>query len=96
MDIDIEKYKSNPKTAYLARTYLELNDEESKQMILEEMDKILLGDVSESEEGEFPNEVVLEVRAGAGGEEARAFCQEIGRNVSRLRGSQGLERFGNR
>ena len=41
-------------------------DEEQQKMLIAEMDKILA--VEESEE-EFPNEAVLEVRAGAGGEE---------------------------
>ena len=77
MTIDIEKYKSNPKTAYLARTYLELQDEESKQMILEEMDKILFGDVAEAEDEKYPNEIILEVRAGAGGEEAALFAKKL-------------------
>lgn len=74
--MDIEKYKSNPKTAYLAKTYLELTDEESKKMILEEMERLLGGDVVEGTE-EFPNEVILEVRAGAGGEEASLFAKEL-------------------
>jgi peptide chain release factor 1 len=77
LTIDIEKYKSNPKTAYLARTYLELQDEESKQMILEEMDKILFGDVAEAEDEKYPNEIILEVRAGAGGEEAALFAKKL-------------------
>lgn len=75
MDIDIEKYKSNPKTAYLAKTYLELPDEESKHMILTEMERILGADVPEDEE--FPNEIILEVRAGAGGDEASLFAKEL-------------------
>ena len=74
--MDIEKYKSNPKTAYMAKTYLELQDEESKQLILSEMDRILLA-VPESSDETFPNEVILEVRAGAGGEEAALFAQEL-------------------
>ena len=77
MNIDIEKYKANPKTAYLARTYLELNDEESKKMILEEMDRILGTDSEKAENDEFPNEIILEVRAGAGGEEAALFAQKL-------------------
>jgi len=74
--MDIEKYKSNPKTAYMAKTYLELQDEESKQLILSEMDRILLA-VPESSDETFPNEVILEVRAGAGGEEASLFAAEL-------------------
>lgn len=75
MEFDIEKYKSNPKTAYLAKTYLELQDDESKQMILEEMERIVGAEVPETDD--FPNEVILEVRAGAGGEEASLFAKEL-------------------
>src|SRR3990167_6177120 len=38
-----------------------------KEALMKQMGKILTED---KEEGEFPNEIVLEVRAGAGGEEA--------------------------
>ena len=74
--MDIEKYKANPKTAYLAKTYLELPDEESKQMILTEMERLLGEDVGEGTD-DFPNEIILEVRAGAGGEEASLFAREL-------------------
>ncbi|MDO8565373.1 MAG: peptide chain release factor-like protein [bacterium] len=79
MDIDLEKYKSNPKTAYLAKAFLELpaEDEESRKMMLEEMDRILEGENKTSEDEEFPNEIILEVRAGAGGEEALLFAKEL-------------------
>lgn len=75
--MDLERYKNNPKTAYLAKTYQELTDEESRQMILAEMDRILDANVIESEDEEFPNEIILEVRAGAGGEEAFLFAKEL-------------------
>lgn len=48
--------------------------DEQKQMVLAEMDRIL--DV-EAKEEEFPNEAVLEVRAGVGGEEAALFAEEL-------------------
>src|SRR3989344_734891 len=74
--MDLEKYKNNPKTAYLVKTYQNLQDEESKQMILAEMDRLLeSGSVEENDE--FPNEIILEVRAGAGGEEAALFAREL-------------------
>jgi peptide chain release factor 1 len=47
---------------------------QQKKEILAQMDKILEG---EKEEEEFPNEIVLEVRAGAGGEEASLFAEEL-------------------
>ena len=77
MEIDLEKYKSNPKTAYLVQTYLQLTDDESKQMILAEMDRIIGESVSVEEDAEFPNEIILEVRAGAGGDEAALFAKEL-------------------
>ncbi len=77
MNVDLEKYKNNPKTAYLAKTYQDLVDEESKTMILAEMDRILAEVVTEEGEGEFPNEIILEIRAGAGGDEAGLFAQEL-------------------
>lgn len=89
MTIDIEKYKSNPKTAYLARTYLELQDEESKQMILEEMDKILSGGALNDADEKYPNEIILEVRAGAGGEEAALFAKKLADMYTRYAALQG-------
>ncbi len=47
---------------------------EQKKNVLDEMEKILK--VEEKEE-EFPNEAVLEVRAGAGGDEAALFAAEL-------------------
>jgi peptide chain release factor 1 len=48
--------------------------EEQKKALLAQMDEILAGD---KEEEEFPNEIVLEVRAGVGGEEAALFAEEL-------------------
>jgi peptide chain release factor 1 len=45
-----------------------------KDEILAQAEKIVMGD---AEDQEFPNEVVLEVRAGAGGEEAALFAEEL-------------------
>ena len=74
--MDLERYKNNPKTAYLAKTYQELEDAESKQMILAEMERILSVEAG-SEDEEFPNEIILEIRAGAGGDEAGIFAKEL-------------------
>lgn len=49
---------------------------------LEEMIK------SEKEEEEFPNEIVLEVRAGAGGDEASLFAWELARMYERFAETQ--------
>jgi peptide chain release factor 1 len=48
--------------------------EEQKKALLAQMDAILEGD---KEEEEFPNEIILEVRAGVGGEEAALFAEEL-------------------
>ncbi len=98
--MDLELYKKNQKTSYLAERYeallkeeaglLEMakKDAELKDMadeelssiqseaknLLEQMEKILK---SEEASEEFPNEAVLEVRAGAGGDEAALFAEEL-------------------
>ena len=73
--MDLSKYKDNPKTAYLAKAVEMMDgDEEQQNMLIAEMDKIL---ATEAGSEEFPNEVVLEVRAGVGGEEAALFAEEL-------------------
>lgn len=100
MEIDIEKFKNNPKTAYLADSFARLEKEEEevkalveadeemrkmseeelknieaqKSALIEQMESILKSDEVEEE---FPNEIILEVRAGAGGEEAALFAREL-------------------
>jgi peptide chain release factor 1 len=45
---------------------------------VKQMDQILEEEIrKEKEEEEFPNEIVLEVRAGVGGEEAALFAEEL-------------------
>ena len=46
-------------------------------MMLEEMERIVSEELKVSENDEFPNEIILEVRAGAGGEEAALFAKEL-------------------
>jgi len=61
-------------------TLKELVDDELKQLgeqkagVEKQIEEILTVDI---EEEKFPNEVVLEVRAGAGGEEAALFAEEL-------------------
>ncbi len=99
-NIDISKYKNNPRTAYIAENLERLikeeeevrkmaGDDESMKILAEEelknildqqktiiseMEEILL---VEDKEEEFPNEIILEVRAGAGGDEASLFAKEL-------------------
>ena len=59
---------------------------EQKETLIKQMEDILK--VEEKEE-EFPNEVILEVRAGAGGEEAALFAQELAEMYSKYATLQG-------
>ncbi len=73
-------------------SYKELADEdlkslkEQKENLLKQMNDILEG---EKKEEESPNEVVLEVRAGAGGEEAALFAEEMARMYERYGEKKG-------
>jgi peptide chain release factor 1 len=72
--MDLGRYKENPKTAYLAAALEHIENEEDKQTLITQMDEILKAEAGNEE---FPNEVVLEVRAGVGGEEAALFAEEL-------------------
>ena len=98
--MDLDKYKSNRKIAYLAESLERLlkeeeelkamltgdpsmeelakkelaHSEEQKVALKSQMDGILK---EEKEEDEFSNEIVLEVRAGVGGEEAALFARML-------------------
>ncbi len=71
---DLQKYKENPKTAYMVETLQYLTTESDRAALIAQMDEIL-----KAEEGsdEFPNEAILEVRAGVGGQEAALFAEEL-------------------
>jgi len=100
--LDLEKYKKNQRTQYLASELERLIKEEAdlkamssdenmaelagpdlkdieqrKTALIEQMDQILKGDESDSEDLLLANEIVLEVRAGVGGEEAAFFAEEL-------------------
>ncbi len=65
----------------------ELTDiNEQKDRLLAEMERIV---GTEGEEREWPNEVVLEVRAGVGGDEASLFAEELARMYLRYAESKG-------
>jgi peptide chain release factor 1 len=109
---DIQKYKDNPKTAYLASVFDDLlrqeaetremagSDpemqklaeeelrqlEEQKAALKKQMDEIL---EEEKKEDEFPNEIILEVRAGAGGDEAALFARELADMYRKYAGMKG-------
>lgn len=66
------------------------NIEDQKKALLLQMDEILQEESrKEKEEEEFPNEIVLEVRAGVGGEEAALFAEELANMYRRYADSKG-------
>lgn len=113
--MDLEKYKKNPKTQYLAENLERLLKEEAdvlllkneegmaemaevdyqnilvqKEALLKQMNEILEEEIKkEKEEEEFPNEIVLEVRAGVGGEEAALFAEELANMYRRYADTKG-------
>ena len=110
--MNIEEYKSNNKTRYLAHEYerllreevsvrtmmesdplmAELGNEEIRALRVQidalgkQMDDIIAGD---KEEEEKPKEVILEVRAGAGGEEAAIFAENLAHMYERFAEKKG-------
>lgn len=98
--VDLQKYKENRKTQYIAQEYERLSREEAslgdlarsdpslhaligvelaefslqKEALLRQMDEILAGDTAAPES---PRRIILEVRAGAGGEEAAIFAEDL-------------------
>lgn len=70
---DLKLMSEDPAMKELAVSDLK-NIELQKEAIKSQMDEILK---EEEKEEEFPNEVVLEVRAGAGGDEAALFAREL-------------------
>jgi peptide chain release factor 1 len=98
--MDIQEFKNNQKTTFLATEYerleaeivgmqelvknepemKELADDDAKELkaqqetLLKQMQDILKDD---EEEDKFPNEIILEIRAGAGGDEASLFAADL-------------------
>lgn len=98
--MNLETYKNNPKTSFLAEQYEKLirDEKETLDMIakdpaLKELAENDLASIreqiksmeeqmtaileSDKEEEENPTEMILEVRAGAGGDEAALFAAEL-------------------
>jgi peptide chain release factor 1 len=69
----MELSKNDPGMAELGAADL-ADIKTQKDSLMKQMEQIL---ESEKEEEEFPNEIVLEVRAGAGGDEASLFAAEL-------------------
>lgn len=78
---------SNPEMAELATE--EVADLKKQQAaILEQIEEIIK---SEKEEINFPNEIVLEVRAGAGGDEASLFAMQLSEMYLKYAETQGWQ-----
>jgi peptide chain release factor 1 len=70
---ELERMATDPSVAALALE--DIAHEEAVLAVLKaQMDEILAKD---AEEEEFPNEVVIELRAGAGGDEAALFAEDL-------------------
>ncbi len=80
-----EMLKNDPSMGDLAAEELEIIKEQ-KDGVLRQITEILK---SEKEEEEFPNEIVLEVRAGAGGDEASLFAWELAEMYKRFADARG-------
>ncbi len=98
--MNLDQYKNNPKTAFLASMYEKLskdlvetqnlskNDPSMKDLVDADLSNIQLQMTelesqmksileSDKQEEEKPNEIIMEVRAGAGGDEAALFAAEL-------------------
>ncbi len=110
--MNIDEFKNNKKTSYLADEYERLDKEEravlsmlatdasmkelaeeeaaglrvQKEAIQKQMEEIV---AAEQQEEEFPNEVILEVRAGVGGDEAALFAEVLAKMYSGYAGIKG-------
>jgi peptide chain release factor 1 len=90
----VEKEKENQELAESDPDMAALAEEDNKQVI-EQKENILnqIKDIlkSEQEEDQFPNEIVLEVRAGAGGDEASLFASELAQMYQRFAEKKGWQ-----
>lgn len=78
----------DPEMAELAdQEVAEFNKQKAE--LVRQMDEILAGIEENEEPGELPSELVLEVRAGAGGEEAALFAEEVASMYLRYADTKG-------
>ena len=82
-----ETVDSNPELLELAQE--EITELKQQQTALEEQISHILKEAEEEER--FPNEAVLEVRAGAGGEEAALFAEELAMMYERYAETKGWQ-----
>ncbi|HEY0220715.1 MAG TPA: PCRF domain-containing protein, partial [Candidatus Paceibacterota bacterium] len=81
--------KSDPSLADLAHSEME-EIKIQKESVMKQMEDIF---AEEEKEEEFPNEVILEVRAGAGGEEASLFAEELAKMYTTYAKNRGWSVF---
>ncbi len=112
MIMNLEEYKKNHKTAYLAEIYEKLIKDEAEIISLSESDPSMkemaeadLANIalqkknteeqikaiieSEKEEIEYPTELILEIRAATGGDEAALFAEELMQMYKKYSETQG-------
>jgi peptide chain release factor 1 len=82
-----EMAKNNPELAEIAEDDLS-SLEEQMRGVVEKIEEI---EEKEKEEEEFPNEVILEVRAGAGGDEASLFAMQLAEMYQRYAETKGWQ-----
>ncbi len=110
--MNLEDYKKNHKTAFLAEIYEKLLKDEAELLALIQKDPSMkeMADIdlqaindqkkntenqikvileSEKEEIEYPTELILEVRAGAGGDEANIFAEQLLEMYAKFAESRG-------
>jgi peptide chain release factor 1 len=80
-----EMIASDPALADLAQADL-ANIAEQKTALWAQMEEILKEDEKEQE---FPNEIILEIRAGAGGDEATIFAHDLAEMYTKYAENQG-------
>lgn len=83
---ELEALAADPSMKEMAEEEMKEHDL-SMAALLAQMDEILAKDI---EEEEFPNEVILEVRAGAGGDEAALFAEDLAHMYSRYAEREGF------
>ncbi|MCK5021803.1 MAG: PCRF domain-containing protein [Candidatus Pacebacteria bacterium] len=108
---NLEGYKLNPKTSFLAQEYEKISHKENQTRKMFEKDptlkdlaneelvdfesrkKTIIEQIKEiieltKEEEKFPNEIILEIRAGAGGDEASLFAYNLSEMYERYAENQ--------
>jgi peptide chain release factor 1 len=76
---ELAVFEADPSMAEMVKIE-RANIDAQKDALMSQMKEII---EAEKKEEEFPNEIILEVRAGAGGEEASLFAEELSRMYAR-------------